>query len=177
MPATTTTIFERMSRLAQDLGAINLGQGFPDLPEPAELLDAAARAVRERSNQYPPMRGLFELRRAIAAYYAREQGLDLNEDEIIVTSGATEALAAAFLAFVQPGDEVILIQPLYDAYLPLVRRAGGTARLIELTPPEWTLRIEAVEAAITRHTRMIVLNMPNNPAGTVVDVARLAALG
>ncbi|HEX7852206.1 MAG TPA: aminotransferase [Sphingobium sp.] len=172
-----TTIFERMSRLAQELGAINLGQGFPDLPEPPELLDAAARALRERSNQYPPMRGLPELRGAIAAYYAREQGLDLSAEEVVVTSGATEALAASFLAFVQPGDEVILVQPLYDAYLPLVRRAGGVARLVELTPPHWTLSVEAVAAAITERTRVIVLNSPNNPTGTVIDAATLSALG
>ncbi|HEX7873761.1 MAG TPA: aminotransferase [Sphingobium sp.] len=173
---TATTIFERMSRLAQELGAINLGQGFPDMPEPPELLEAAARAVQERSNQYPPMRGLPELRGAIAAYYAREQGLHFGLDEIIVTSGATEALAASFLAFVQPGDEVILVQPLYDAYLPLVRRAGGVARLVELVPPAWTLSIEAVAAAISDRTRIIVLNTPNNPAGTELEPETLAAL-
>src|SRR5512139_2955967 len=121
----TTTIFERMSRLAQELGAINLGQGFPDLPEPPELIGAAQRALAERSNQYPPMRGLPELRRAIARYYSREQGLAVGEEEIVVTSGATAALAASILALVEPGDEVILVQPLYDAYLPLVERAGG----------------------------------------------------
>lgn len=172
-----TTIFERMSRLAQELGAINLGQGFPDMPEPPELIDAAARALRERSNQYPPMRGLPELREAIAAYYAREQGLDLGLDEIVVTSGATEALAATFLAFIEPGDEVILVQPLYDAYLPLVLRAGGVPRLLELVPPHWTLDVEALRAAITERTRAIVLNTPNNPAGTVIDEPTARAIG
>lgn len=169
--------FERMSRLAQELGAINLGQGYPDFPEPPALIAAAARAVAERSNQYPPMRGLPELRRAIAAYYRREQGVALGEDEIVVTSGATEALAASFLAFVQPGDEVILVQPFYDAYMPLVRRAGGVARLVDLTPPDWTLSVKALEAAIGPRTRVIVLNTPNNPTGTVIDRETLTAVG
>ena len=125
----STTIFERMSRLAQEHGAINLGQGFPDLPEPPELLEAAVRALTGRSNQYPPMRGLPELRRAIAEYTARTQGIIVDDREIIVTSGATEALAAAIFALVRPGDEVVLVQPLYDAYLPLVQRAGGLRAL------------------------------------------------
>ncbi|CAN5374316.1 aminotransferase [soil metagenome] len=173
----TTTIFERMSRLAQQVGAINLGQGFPDMPDPPELLDAAARALTGRSNQYPPMRGLPELRGAIAGFYAREQGLAFADDEIVVTSGATEALAASFLALIHPGDEVILVQPLYDAYLPLVERAGGVARLIELTPPDWALPLDALAAAVTPATRLIVLNTPNNPTGTVLDAATLAAVG
>lgn len=172
-----TSKFERMSRLAQELGAINLGQGYPDFPEPPELIAAAGRALAERSNQYPPMRGLPELRRAIADFYAREQGLDFGLDEIVVTSGATEALAASFLAFVQPGDEVILVQPFYDAYLPLVRRAGGVARLVELTPPDWHLSIAALEAAIGPRTRVVVLNTPNNPTGTVLDAGTLEAVG
>lgn len=177
LPAGTTTIFEVMSRLSVELGATNLGQGFPDMTEPGELIAAAQRALAERSNQYPPMRGLPELRRAIAAYYQREQGLVVAEDEIVVTSGATEALAVSILALVQPGDEVILIQPLYDAYLPLVERAGGTARLVSLTPPDWTLPLDRLEAAITPKTRLIVLNTPNNPVGTVLPRATLEAVG
>jgi len=173
----TTTIFERMSRLAQQLGAINLGQGYPDMPDPPELLDAAARALTGRSNQYPPMRGLAELRGAIADFYAREQGLAIADEEIVVTSGATEALAASFLALVHSGDEVILVQPLYDAYLPLVERAGGVARLIELTPPDWSLPLDALAAAITPRTRLIVLNTPNNPTGTTLDADTLTAVG
>lgn len=173
----TTTIFERMSRLAQQLGAINLGQGYPDLPDPPELIAAAAHALTSRSNQYPPMRGLPELRAGIVAFYAREQGLALDDDEIVVTSGATEALAASFLAFVRPGDEVILVQPLYDAYLPLVQRAGGVARLIDLVPPDWSLPLGALAAAITERTRLIVLNTPNNPTGTTLDRDILAAVG
>lgn len=177
LPQPPTTIFERMSRLAQELGAINLGQGFPDMAEPAELVAAAQAALAGRSNQYPPMRGLPDLRRAVAAYYAREQGLDLREEEIVVTSGATEALAASILAVVRPGDEVILVQPLYDAYLPLVERAGGTARLVSLSPPDWALPLDDLAAAITPRTRAIVLNTPNNPTGTVLDRATLAAVG
>lgn len=177
MSDAATTIFDRTSALARELGAINLGQGFPDLPEPGELLEAARRALVERSNQYPPMRGLAELRRAVAAYYAREQGLAVREEEVIVTSGATEALAAAILAFIRPGDEAVLFQPFYDAYLPLVERAGGTARTVSLVPPRWTLPLEALEAAIGPRTRLLILNTPNNPTGTVVDRATLAALG
>jgi N-succinyldiaminopimelate aminotransferase len=175
--AAPTTVFERMSGLARELGAINLGQGFPDMEEPPELLAAAQRALVDHPNQYPPMRGLPELRRAICDYYAREQGLAVSEDCVVVTSGGTEALAASLLALVQPGDEVVLIQPLYDAYLPLVQWAGGAAKLVSLTPPDWTLPLEALAAAIGPNTRGIVLNTPNNPTGTSLDHATLSAIG
>lgn len=177
MPDRSTSIFERTSALARELGAINLGQGFPDLPEPPELLAAAQRALVERSNQYPPMRGLAELRRAVAAYYRHEQGLEVAEEEVIVTSGATEALAAAILAFVRPGDEAIVFQPFYDAYLPLVERAGGVARTVSLVPPRWSLPLDKLEAAIGPKTRLVILNTPNNPTGTVVDRSTLEAFG
>lgn len=173
----STTIFETMSGLARDLGAINLGQGFPDMDEPAALVEAAQRALAAHSNQYPPMRGLPELRQAVAAYYAREQGLNLTADNVVVTSGATEALAASLLALVRPGDEVILVQPLYDAYLPLVQWAGGTARLISLEPPHWTLPLDQLAAAIGPNTRGIVLNTPNNPTGTMLTRAELDGIG
>jgi aspartate/methionine/tyrosine aminotransferase len=173
----STTIFERMSGLARELGAINLGQGFPEWDEPAELIEAARRALAERSNQYPPMRGIAELRAAIAGFYAREQGLNLDEAQIVVTSGATEALAASILALVRPGDEVVLIQPLYDAYLPLVQWAGGSARLVSLEPPGWTLQLDRLAAAIGPNTRGIVLNTPNNPTGTMLGRAELEAIG
>lgn len=175
--APTTTVFERMSRLAQELGAINLGQGFPDMTEPPELIGAAQRALVEHSNQYPPMRGLPELRRAVAGYYAQEQGLAVDPDEVVVTSGATEALAASILALVQPGDEVVLVQPLYDAYVPLVERAGGVAKFVNLQPPEWTFPLDAFAAAIGPKTRGIVLNTPNNPTGTLLGKAMLEAIG
>ena len=172
-----TTIFERMSRLAQERGAINLGQGFPDMPEPEALIEAAARALREKSNQYPPMRGLAELRAAITGYYARTQDLAFSDEEVVVTSGGTEALAASFLALVRPGDEVILVQPLYDAYVPLVEWAGGTARFIDLIPPDWRFPLDALAAAITPRTRLLVLNTPNNPTGTALDRETLEAIG
>jgi len=172
-----TTIFTRMSGLAAELGAINLGQGFPDLPEPAELLEAAQRALTGHSNQYPPMRGLPELRSAVADWYKREQGLEVSPDEVVVTSGATEALAAAILALVRPGDEVILLQPFYDAYLPLVERAGGVARIVGLVPPEWTVPVDRLEAAIGPKTRMIMLNTPNNPTSTLIGRDMLEAIG
>lgn len=174
----STTIFERISRLAQSKQAINLGQGFPaDLPEPPELIEAAVRALRDRPNQYPPMRGLPELRRAIAAYYAQHQQIELGDDEIVVTSGATEALAASILALVRPGDEVVLVQPLYDAYLPLVERAGGVARIIDLAPPAWTFPLDAFAAAVSDRTRLLILNTPNNPTGTSLDRTTLEAIG
>ncbi|WP_242186859.1 aminotransferase class I/II-fold pyridoxal phosphate-dependent enzyme [Sphingomonas sp. CARO-RG-8B-R24-01] len=175
-----TTIFERQSRLAQDLGAINLGQGFPDMAAvgrgPEVLLAAAARALTEQSNQYPPMRGLPVLKTAIVDYYAREQGLALHSDEVVVTSGATEALAAALLALVRPGDEVVLVQPLYDAYLPLVARAGGVARLVDLTPPHWSLPLAALAEAISDKTRVLLLNTPNNPTGSAIDADAWTAI-
>lgn len=174
-----TTIFTRMSALADELGAINLGQGFPDLPEPPELLDAARRALVDHPNQYPPMRGLPQLRSAIADWYAREQGLDVSPEEVVVTSGATEALAASIFAFISPGDEAVLFQPFYDAYLPLVERAGGVAKTVNLVPPDWRISFDALEEAITPKTRLIVLNTPNNPTGTLVpreELERLATL-
>lgn len=177
MAAPATSIFERTSLLARELGAINLGQGFPDLPEPAELLEAARRALVERSNQYPPMRGLPELREAVCGYYHREQGLELLPEQVIVTAGATEALAAAIFAFIRPGDEAIAFQPFYDAYVPLIERAGGTVRAVTLRPPDWALPLDEVAAAIGPNTRMVVLNTPNNPTGRMVDRASLEALG
>ncbi len=173
MTAATTTIFERMSALARETGAINLGQGFPDLPEPAELLGAARRALAAKSNQYPPMRGLPDLRRAVCEYYRREQDLELREEEVIVTSGATEALAAAILAFVRPGDEAVVFQPCYDAYIPLIERAGGTAVTVGLEPPRWTLPLDKLAAAIGPRTRLLILNTPNNPTGQLIALADL----
>jgi aspartate/methionine/tyrosine aminotransferase len=131
-----TTIFEAMSGAARDLGAVNLGQGFPDFGWPEDVIARAAEALTKGSNQYPPMRGLPELREAVAGHYRRHQGLKIDPSQVIVTSGATEALAASLLALIAPGDEVVLIQPLYDAYLPLVLRAGGVPRLVRLTPPD-----------------------------------------
>ena len=174
-----TTIFEHMSALARETGAINLGQGFPDGQGPPELIDAAARALREKSNQYPPSTGLPELRDAVAEFYGRSQGLELAREQVIVTSGATEALAAAVFALVEPGDEVILFEPAYDAYAPLVRRAGGIPVFVMLQGPDWRYRREDIEAAITKRTCAMMLNDPLNPIGTVAtheELAMLAAL-
>ncbi|HEY7807602.1 MAG TPA: aminotransferase [Croceibacterium sp.] len=176
-PPPATTVFDRVSALARETGAINLGQGFPETEHAPELLAAAQRALVERSNQYPPMRGLAVLRDAIAAYYRREQDLDLAPEQIVVTSGATEALAAAFFALLAPGGEAILLQPFYDAYRPLVTRAGATPRIVALEPPHWTIPFDRLEAAIGPQSRAIVLNTPNNPTGTLVGRADLERLG
>ena len=171
------TIFDEMSGLARAHGALNLGQGFPDDPGPEALRRAAAEAVLHGYNQYPPSRGLPELRRAIAAHYARTQGLSFDPDtQVTVTSGATEALASAILALVEPGDEVILFQPAYDAYAPLVRRAGGIPRFVTLTPPDWRWTAGQLEAAFTPRTRAVILNTPVNPTGVVVLQADLEIL-
>ena len=172
-----TTIFEEMSGLARELGAVNLGQGFPDDPGPQGIRAKAAEAVLNGYNQYPPMAGLPELREAVAAHYAHTQGLDLDwRSEVTVTSGATEALAAAFLALIEPGDEVVLFQPLYDSYLPIIRLAGGVPRLISLQPPHWRFTRAMLEAAFTPKTRLVVLNNPMNPTGVVLPDEDLALL-
>jgi len=174
--ALPTTIFEEMSGLARAHGAINLGQGFPDAPPPAALSAAVTRAMAERSQQYPPMAGVPELRDAVAAFYRRRQGLDLAREQVIVTSGATEAIAAAVLAAVNPGDEVLLFQPAYDAYAPLVRRVGAVPVFVPLHPPHWGYDRDAIEAAITPRTRAMIVNDPLNPTGTVMDSGHRAVL-
>jgi aspartate/methionine/tyrosine aminotransferase len=174
--ALPTTVFEHMSGLARATGAINLGQGFPDAPPPQTLTDAVARAMAERSQHYPPMAGIPELRDAIAAFYHRRQGLDLTRDQVIVTSGATEAIAAAVLAVVNPGDHVLLFQPAYDAYAPLVRRVGGVPVFVPLHAPDWAYDRATIAAAITPHTRAMIVNDPLNPTGSVMDAAARALL-
>ncbi|WP_242125697.1 aminotransferase [Sphingobium sp. Sx8-8] len=171
-----TTIFEKMSARARATGAINLGQGFPDGHGPEDVLRAAADALLTRSSQYPPMAGLVELREAVAAHYARHQGLDLGAQEVIVTSGATEAIAASLLALIRPGDEVLVLAPLYDAYLPLIERAGGVARVLRLTPPDWRIGREALEAATGEKTRFLLMNNPVNPTGIALREEELALL-
>ncbi|MBS9477854.1 aminotransferase [Ancylobacter radicis] len=172
-----TTVFETMSRLAREHQAVNLGQGFPDDPGPLDVREKAAQAVVHGWNQYPPMMGLPELRHAVADHYRHWQGLDLDaEAEVMITSGATEALAGALLALIEPGDEVVLFQPLYDAYLPLVQRAGGVARLVRLAPPYWELTEEALSAAFTPKTRLVLFNNPHNPTGRVFSRGELELL-
>jgi N-succinyldiaminopimelate aminotransferase len=172
-----TTVFEVMSRLAAEKGAVNLGQGFPEEDGPRDILEAAARATLDGPNQYPPMRGLLELREAVAAHYREHQQIDLDwQREVTITSGATEAIAAALLAFIEPGDEVVLFEPLYDAYLPMVKRAGGVPRIVRLHPPHWRLEREALTAAFSAKTRVVMLNTPLNPSASVMSREELAML-
>jgi N-succinyldiaminopimelate aminotransferase len=171
-----TSIFEHMSGLARDHRAVNLGQGFPDFGWPEDVLDRAAEAVRTGWNQYPPMRGLPELREAVAAHYRRHEALEVQADQVVVTSGATEALASSLIALIEPGDEVVLFQPLYDAYLPLVRRAGGVPRFVRLAPPDWRITREALAEAFGERTRLVLFNNPHNPTARVFGDEELRLL-
>ncbi len=169
-----TTIFTIMSALATEHGAINLGQGFPDTDGPADILDAADAALRDGRNQYPPMPGVPELRRAVAAANARFYGIEVEPlREVIVTSGATEAITACLMALLNPGDEVVLIEPLYDTYLPVVRLLGAIPRLVRLSPPDWTLPRAELAAAFGPRTKAIMLNTPMNPTGKVFTLGEL----
>jgi aspartate/methionine/tyrosine aminotransferase len=162
------TVFETMSRLAREHEAVNLGQGFPDDPGPEDVRARAAEGAISGWNQYPPMMGLPELRAATAAHFRRWQGLELDPDsEIMVTSGATEAIAGALMALIEPGDEVVLFEPMYDAYLPLVRRAGGIPRFVTLQPPHFRLTDEALAQAFSPRTKLVLFNNPLNPTATV----------
>jgi N-succinyldiaminopimelate aminotransferase len=161
----------RCRKLARDNNAINLGQGFPDDPGPEDIRRAAADAVMDGYNQYPSMMGLPELRQAIAAHYGRWHGLTLDPmTEVMVTSGGTEALTSAILAVVEPGDEVVAFQPVYDSYLPIIRQAGGIPRLVRLEPPHWRLTEEALHAVFNRKTKAVLFNNP-------VHLAPLAGRG
>jgi len=163
-----TTIFETMSRLARETGAINLGQGFPDDPGAEDVRRKAADALMEGWNQYPPMMGWPELRQAVARHYAHHQGVSLDwESEVMITSGATEAIAGALMALIKPGDEVVLFQPLYDAYLPLVLRAGGVPRFVTLEPPHWRFTEAMLTKVFSDKTKLVLFNNPLNPAGIV----------
>ena len=170
------SVFERMSLAAAKHGAVNLGQGFPDFGWPDQILDAAARALKEGSNQYAPSRGLPQLRQAIADHYGRHFGQKLNPDHICVTSGATEALGAMILSVVEPGDEVIIFTPAYDSYAPMVRSAGATPREVALQPPLWSIDRDAIEAALSARTRAIIFNNPQNPTGRLYGVDELQVI-
>ncbi|MEN3929662.1 aminotransferase [Microvirga sp. W0021] len=172
-----TTVFEVMSGLARDTGAINLGQGFPDDPGPEDVRETAARAVLTGYNQYPPMMGLPELRQAIAKHYKHWHNVDYDpQSEVMVTSGATEALAGALFALIEPGDEVVLFEPMYDAYLPLVLRAGGIPKFVTLKPPAFGLDRQSLENAFSDKTKAVVFNNPLNPTATVFSDADLSLL-
>jgi aspartate/methionine/tyrosine aminotransferase len=172
-----TSIFSTMSALAVEHGAVNLGQGFPDSPGPEDVRRKAAQAVVDGNNQYPPSPGLPELRQAVAGHYRRFQGLDLDwKSQVIVTSGATEALAASILALLSPGDEAVILEPAYDSYGPQVQRAGGAPRYVRLEPPQWTITREALEAVTTPRTRIILFNNPLNPAARVYSPEEMAVV-
>jgi aspartate/methionine/tyrosine aminotransferase len=163
-----TTIFTVMSALAVEHQSINLGQGFPDTEGPADVVQAAVDALHDGRNQYPPMPGVPELRQAVAAANRRFYGLDIDwATEVVVTSGATEAITACLMAVLNPGDEVVLIEPLYDTYLPVVRMLGAIPKLVRLEPPDWALPHAALADAFGPKTKAIMLNSPMNPCGKV----------
>jgi N-succinyldiaminopimelate aminotransferase len=180
-----TTVFAEMSALAVATGSVNLGQGFPDYPGPPEVLDVARAAIGTADDQYPPGPGRPELREAIAAHVQRFRGLSYAPaDEVLVTAGATEALTAALLALLDPGDEVVLFEPMYDSYAAGVAMAGGVTRPVPLHPPadgqgRWTFDAEELRAAVTPRTKLLLVNTPHNPTGKVFtreELATLAAL-
>ncbi|MEU9992294.1 pyridoxal phosphate-dependent aminotransferase [Streptomyces sp. NPDC048045] len=175
-----TTIFAEMSALAVSTGSINLGQGFPDTDGPQEVREAAVRALRDgRGNQYPPGPGIPELRTAIAAHQLRRYGLAYDpETEVLVTAGATEAIAASLLALVEPGDEVVALEPYYDSYVASIAMAGGRRVPVTLRPDHGGFRLDLDElrAAVTDRTRLLLINTPHNPTGTVLTRAELAAI-
>ncbi|MFF9689073.1 pyridoxal phosphate-dependent aminotransferase [Streptomyces sp. NPDC014623] len=175
-----TTIFAEMTALAVQTGSINLGQGFPDTDGPEEIREAAVRALRAgHGNQYPPGPGIPELRSAVAEHQQRHYGLEYDpEAEVLVTTGATEAVAASLLALLEPGDEVIALEPYYDSYAACIAMAGGTRVPVTLRPHEGAFRLDLDElrAAVTPRTRLILLNTPHNPTGTVLTRDELAAV-
>ncbi|WP_367321767.1 pyridoxal phosphate-dependent aminotransferase [Streptomyces sp. HUAS ZL42] len=175
-----TTIFAEMSALAVRTGSINLGQGFPDTDGPEEVREAAVRALRDgRGNQYPPGPGVPELRTAVAGHQQRLYGLTYDPDtEVLVTAGATEAIAASLLALVEPGDEVVALEPYYDSYAACIAMAGGRRVPVTLRPHEGSFRLDLDELrdAVTDRTRLLLINTPHNPTGTVLTRAELTAV-
>ncbi len=172
-----TTVFTVMSALAVEHGAINLGQGFPDVDGPEDIRRAAAERLIEGPNQYPPMMGIPELRQAVARHNKRFYGLDYDwQSEIIVTSGATEALSDCIMALLNPGDEAIVLEPFYDCYLPQIEQTGATVKAVSLEPPDWTVPQDTLEAAFSERTKLVVLNSPMNPASKVFGREELAVI-
>ena len=176
----TTTIFATMSELAVATGSVNLGQGFPDTDGPEELREVAVTAIREGRNQYPPGNGIPELRQAVADHQRDWYGLERNpETDVLVTVGATEAIAATMLALCEPGDEVVMFEPTYDSYAASAAMAGGVPRLVRLHPPDWHFDPDELAAAVGPRTKMVLLNSPHNPTGKVFspdELAQVAAL-
>ncbi|HSE07668.1 MAG TPA: pyridoxal phosphate-dependent aminotransferase [Nocardioidaceae bacterium] len=171
------TIFSQMSALAVRTGALNLGQGFPDRDGPPSVVEAAVTALRQGRNQYPPGLGVPELRDAIVAHQARHYGMDLDPArEVLVTTGATEGIAAALLGLVDPGDEVVVLEPFYDSYTAMIQMAGGVRRPVTLRAPDFRLDVDALRAAVTERTTVLLLNSPHNPTGTVLNRGELEAV-
>ena len=177
LPSVGTSIFTVMSKLAADVGAINLSQGFPDYDTDPALVDAVARHMRAGHNQYAPMQGLLALRQAIAAKYEHYYGASYDPDsEITVTSGATEAIFDAVAAVVHPGDEVIALEPCYDSYVPAIELNGGVPVVVSMTVPQYQVDWDAVRDAITPRTRVLIINSPHNPSGSIITAGDIAAL-
>lgn len=174
---TGVTVFESMSMLARQHDAVNLGQGFPDEPGPPDVLQAAAAAVLEGPHQYPPMMGMPGLRQAVAEHMARFYGQSLDwQTEVLVTSGATEALLTCFAALLSPGDEAIVLEPAYDTYAPTIRLLGATPRAVRLAPPAWHVPWDELARAVTPATKLLVVNSPMNPCGKVFALDELMRL-
>ncbi len=177
-----STIFARMTALAVSTGSVNLGQGYPDVDGPHEVLERAVQAIRTGHNQYAPGPGVAELRRAVADHQARYYGLAVDPDsEVLVTTGATEAIAAALLALTEPGDEVLTLEPFYDSYAAVIALAGATRRTVALHPPDaatprWHLDAAELRGAVGPRTRVILLNTPHNPTGAVLTRTELEAV-
>jgi N-succinyldiaminopimelate aminotransferase len=172
-----TTIFADMSARAVETGAINLGQGFPDTDGPAAIAETAIQAIRSGINQYPPGPGIPELRQAVTEHQSRFYRLDYDADgEVLITAGATEAIAAALLALCEVGDEVVTFEPYYDSYGACIAMAGATRRVVTLSPPDYSFDVARLAAAITPKTRLVLLNSPHNPTGKVFSPAELASI-
>jgi aspartate/methionine/tyrosine aminotransferase len=176
--ALPTTIFEKMSTLAREYNSVNLGQGFPDatLSGPDSMISVVYNAMLTGSNQYPPMFGIPELRAAIATHSQQHAGVSVTPENVLITVGATEALAAAFLGLLNPGDQVVVFQPIYDSYIPMIRRAGAIPVIVDLQPPHWNWDSSKLAAAFTSKTKMVVLNTPHNPTGKVFSSDELDEL-
>lgn len=171
------TVFSRMSALAAETSAVNLGQGFPDTEGPASVVEQAVEALRGGANQYAPGPGTAELRRAIAAHQWSHYGITLDPDlEVVVTTGATEGIAAALLGLVDPGDEVIALEPFYDSYAAMTAFAGGVLKGVPLEAPDFRLDPAALAAAVTKRTKLLLINTPHNPTGRVLDRTELEAI-
>ncbi len=177
LPKVGTTIFTVMSALATEKGAVNLGQGFPDFPCDPQLVEAVHQAMQQGLNQYPPMAGVLSLREAVAAKIATQHGRSYSAlDEITITAGATQAILTAILAIVRPGDEVIVLEPCYDSYVPNIELAGGTVVRVPLTPGTFRPDFDKISAAMSPRTRAILINSPHNPSATIWSREDMLAL-